>query len=281
VPFPRLLFLLASLLVFTRLAGAKEFRANDVVSFVGGEDMVVAAEDGYFELDLALLHPEWHLKFRSLAKEGDTVFEQHRDLNYPPLEEQLSTTGTTLIIAEFGLMEALAKPNDPDGFIAAYEALLDRLSPGGSRRLMLIARGAFAPQIAELAQRRHAQVVTFPEDGSYLRDGVHLNAPGQFELAHRAIIPAGDMAGPVEDAVRRLETIPLLAAIREKNRLWFYYYRPQNWAFLAGDRTNQPSSRDYKDPSIRWFPKEMEEFLPLIAAKETEIAQLAAKQPRK
>jgi hypothetical protein len=62
-----------------------------------------------------------------------------------------------------------------------------------------------------------------------------------------------------------------------KNKLWFNYWRVQNWAFLAGDRTNQPSSRDHLDPSKRWFPAEREEFLPLIEAKEKEIDALAAK----
>ena len=53
--------------------------------------------------------------------------------------------------------------------------------------------------------------------------------------------------------------------------LWFHYWRPQNWAFLNGDRTEQQSSRDHRDPSIRWFPEEMKQWLPLVAAKETEI----------
>ena len=62
-----------------------------------------------------------------------------------------------------------------------------------------------------------------------------------------------------------------------KNRLWFDYWRVQNWAFLAGDRTNQPSSREHLDPTRRWFPEEREKFLPLIEAKEREIDALAEK----
>ncbi|MGZ8940040.1 MAG: hypothetical protein ACXW32_12580, partial [Limisphaerales bacterium] len=64
--------------------------------------------------------------------------------------------------------------------------------------------------------------------------------------------------------------------IISKNRLWFDYWRPQNWAFLAGDRTEQPSSRDHRDPKLRWFPKEMERFLALIADKENEISLAAS-----
>jgi hypothetical protein len=64
-------------------------------------------------------------------------------------------------------------------------------------------------------------------------------------------------------------------AVVHKNRLWFRYWRPTNWAFLAGDRTEQPSSRDHRDRSIRWFPKEMEEFVPLIESADAEIRRQA------
>src|SRR4029078_543617 len=57
----------------------------------------------------------------------------------------------------------------------------------------------------------------------------------------------------------------------------FHYRRPQNWAFLAGDRVTQPSSHDYRDPSKRWFPGEMEQFLPMIAQAASEIWNAAAK----
>lgn len=35
-----------------------------------------------------------------------------------------------------------------------------------------------------------------------------------------------------------------------KEQLWHRYWRPSNWAFLYGDRTTQPSSRDHLN-SIR------------------------------
>lgn len=272
--FPRLFLLPALLLLGAPFARANPFRSDDVVSFVGGEDMVAAAEAGFVEYLEAESHDQ-NVKFRSLAKEGDTVFEQHRDLNYPPLEDQLQSYGTTVIVAEFGLMEALENPADPHAFITAYGALLTRLSPKASRRLILIAPPAFEKQIAQLAERRHATLVKLPHEASQLRDGIHLNTLGQLELARRIIAAMGDTPAP-EIGLADLEGNQLLQTIRAKNRLWFEYYRPQNWAFLAGDRTSQPSSRDYKDPSIRWFPKEMEEFLPLIAIKESDIEHLAA-----
>jgi hypothetical protein len=95
-----------------------------------------------------------------------------------------------------------------------------------------------------------------------------INSPGKFPK-HTVATPSGSNR-PV-DAQRLHELIDA------KNRLWFDYWRPQNWAFLAGDRTVQPSSRDHIDPSKRWFPPEREQFLPLIEAKEKEIDAVAAK----
>jgi hypothetical protein len=71
----------------------------------------------------------------------------------------------------------------------------------------------------------------------------------------------------------------LRLAVVDKNRLWFEYWRPQNWAFLGGDRTSQPSSRDHRDPSVRWFPAEMERFVPLIDAQEKVVQRLASQTP--
>ncbi|MFM7100731.1 MAG: hypothetical protein ACKO3N_06140, partial [Verrucomicrobiota bacterium] len=60
-----------------------------------------------------------------------------------------------------------------------------------------------------------------------------------------------------------------------KNRLWFEYRRPTNWAFLAGDRTEQLFSRDPRDPSRRLFAEEMRQFIPLIAAADEAVDRLA------
>jgi len=61
----------------------------------------------------------------------------------------------------------------------------------------------------------------------------------------------------------------------EKNQLWFDYWRPMNWAFLHGDRIEQPSSRDHRNPKIRWFPEELEKFWHLIEARERETREQA------
>jgi putative heme-binding domain-containing protein len=59
--------------------------------------------------------------------------------------------------------------------------------------------------------------------------------------------------------------------VLEFERLWFDYWRPMNWAFLTGDRTNVPYSKDWKDSTKRIFPQEMEDFRPLLDQAEKNI----------
>jgi len=285
-------------------------KAGDVVALVGGEDMVALAEEGWLETLVTWGQPKDHIRFRSLAWEGDTVFEQRRDLNYPTLETQLDRMGATVVICQFGLMESLAGKEGVAAFTEAYGKLIDRLNPEKKRRISLVKPHDFGfPQertaavnlsgqrlsvrnlneyiyaISHVAAQRGARHEDPREPGkptlSPTRDGVHLSAEEQEWKARTLADGYGSI--DLEDVLahplsaRHLATQQALrAAIVAKNRLWFHYTRPQNWAFLAGNRTNQPSSRDHLDPSKRWFPEEMEQWVPLIEAKEKEIWALAA-----
>ena len=371
---------LAALLLFAVLplaacAAEPWLKAGDVVALVGGEDMVALAEEGWLETLVTWAQPGDRIRFRSLAWEGDTVFEQRRDLNYPTLETQLDRMGATVVICQFGKMESFAGKEGVAAFTEAYEKLIARLTgekewcfvldgkfdpnprsyystsgfrghkiltrpwldetfalrghieyekdrPSGEkkRRIALVLPMQFAtrpegteskhlpdltPRNADLASYRegiralagkHAALLL---DADYFgpastvpdyptRDGIHLRVNDSFSdswlvhfgLALTLVESLGDKPsfgkGNAID-----ELIPgsfgnLCYTIRAKNRLWFHYTRPQNWAFLAGNRTNQPSSRDHRDPTKRWFPEEMEQWLPLIEAKEKEIWALAA-----
>ena len=286
----------AVLLASSRAGETPSFlKKGDVIALVGGEDLVAVAEDGSLESAVLLASPALELRFRSLAWEGDTVYEQPRDLNYPTLEDQLKRIGATVVLTQFGLMESFAGPDKIPDFIAAYEKLIDRLAAGNARRVVLLTPGifeqsagvpidrgaanqtlaAYRQAIISLAQRRQLRSVDLASAVDHAaqalhttRDGLHLNGRGRALLADAVSHALSDSAAPAKSSAA--ETLAPL--IHEKNRLWFNYYRPQNWAFLAGDRTNQPSSRDHIDPTKRWFPAEMELYLPLIAAKDREIA---------
>ena len=362
-----LVFLFIILVPFCTAAPAGEpfFKAGDVIAYVGGEDMVVAAELGYLETLIQLALPEHRLKFRSLAREGDTVFEQRRDLNYPSLEAQLDKMGATVVICQFGQMESLAAGAPVDGmdrmdamdkvdatkgasavqevhkvqavhekadaarkakvaeFVAAYEGLIGRFSKnqrGEKRRVVLIVPRKVGQSASLLGNRQEqglihlwsttakATIQAFADagyrlgntlgvptvdlsgldisDGQIQTDGIHLTTSAHLFAAMattdglhlpQTYIEGLSSTSPKAAVEFRKGEATLRQSITAKNRLWFHYYRPQNWAFLAGDRTNQPSSRDHLDPSKRWFPEELEKFVPLIDAKDAEIWALAKK----
>ncbi|MFM1768078.1 MAG: hypothetical protein RJA22_607 [Verrucomicrobiota bacterium] len=292
---------------------APSFRTNDVIALVGGEDMVTLAQHGGLETLLTLAWPGHHLRFRSLAFEGDTVFEQPRQLNFPTWEQQLERVGATVVLAQFGQAESLRGPGQVPAFTGEAGRFLDRLTRGGRRLILLgptpledspgrpgLRRAhaanwdAHAAALAGLASARSAPWIDLrrPLEEApraarpWTRDGLHLNAAGHWLAAVAAARQLG--AAAVADRVRWEPATgalkdPAWEAVRreimEKNRLWFDYWRPQNWAFLHGDRTDQASSRDHRDRRQRWFPAEMEQFLPLVMAREQEAWRRAAALP--
>ncbi len=236
------------------------FQSDDVVALVGGEDMVVLRDEPEFEL-LVLRQPGLAtVRFRNLAFEGDTVFEQFRELNFPAWENQMQSVGATVVVAQFGKMESLAGPDGVADFAAAYEKLIDRLAGGNRRVLLLAARPPKGTAPASVAPYNQAA-----RDLARRRGWAFADTPAH-PVDAAALGPLGlTRLGP---PAPKLATL-----VRRKNTLWFHYWRPQNWAFLNGDRTEQQSSRDHRDPTKRWFPEEMLQWLPLVAARESEIRQ--------
>ena len=293
----RRLLLLGAVAIAGVAAGAQGgrgvLRPHDVVALVGGEDMVTAWDHGYLEYLILRQRPDLQLQFRSVTKEGDTAFEQARDFNYPTLEKQLAEIGATVVLVQIGQMESLRGRGQVSEFERAAQALIDRLSDGRKRRVILVGPTPVAPgtpvslrfdaldlyreSVARLAQRNELPCVLpgehRPFAANQFRDGVHLNEQGHFAFAVQL---ADALVGATE---RRLPTTPderrLLEVIRSKNRRWFHYVRPENWAFLDGDRTVQPASRDHRDPEKRWFPEEMKEWLPRVAEREREAWAIA------
>jgi hypothetical protein len=274
-------------------------RTNDVIAFIGGANMVALAQSGQLETLLTLAHPHHKLRFRSLAWEGDTVFAQPREVNYPDLVTQLKQVGATVAFVQFGEMESLAGEAGRTAFIQAYDDLLWRFSKTVSRCVLLVpprlerpaspaqtkpaerskpALG-FAESMRWLAKKHGAVAVdlagTIGSTALTARDRSEGHRTGQ-DLATSAVQLVSQLGvSAVSPAIS--ESSELLQTVVEKNRLWFNYARPSNWAFLAGDRTEQAFSRDYHDRNIRAFAQEMQQFLPLIAAAEKRIDELAAK----
>ena len=298
----------------TTALGAEEvpaafaLRTNDVVAFVGGSDVAAAQFTGHLEALLVVKFPG--ARFRNLGWEGDTVFARPREIGFPPLAEHLKRAGTTVVFLQFGRTEVLGGKHSVQTFTAAYEKLLDECVKQTARLVLVtpppferaseplpdlsafnVNLAAQAEAIRDLAKRRGLLLVdlfselpgTAQEQPRLTDNGLQLSPRGHALVAvagarqlgfGEVSTRAGDVNATGAWANPQFEN--LRAIVMQKNRLWFDYWRPQNWAFLGGDRTSQPSSRDHRDPKVRWFPAEMEKFKPLIAEKEREMERVAA-----
>ena len=297
----------ASLLAAEPLRGLA-LRTNDVVGFVGGSDVAAAQFTGHLETLLAVKFPG--VRFRNFGWEGDTVFAQPRDVGFPSLTNHLQRAGVTVLLVEFGRAEALGGTKTVPEFVAAYQKLLNQCAAESSRIVLVTPPpfeaasdpvpdlskrnkelAAYVNAVQTVGQRRGLPVIDlFSEFGGVAHVEPRLTDHGlQFTPRGHALLAAGfarqlgfgelaSQAGIVNE--QGVWSNPPLEKLRqlvmEKNKLWFNYWRPQNWAFLGGDRTTQPSSRDHRDPKVRWFPAEMEKYVPLIREKEVEMEQLAA-----
>lgn len=269
-------------------------RPHEVISFAGGSTMVKQAESGYLETILTNSTRE-AIHFRDIAWQADTVYQQQRPRNFGTHLELLKRAKTSLIIANFGQMEALDGTTEMPRFIAAYEQLLDQYSQCTSR-IVLIAPHRFAkPEnphlpdlskrngdldaytggIRQLAERRGFLFVDLSKlDLEGLSpDGVQLNEAGHSRWAHHvaSALTGQNILGqpPARDEMRTV--------IKRKNKLWRQHWRPTNWSFLYGNRQHVPSSHDHRPGKPRWFPEEVNAIIPLIEHSEAEIRSQQSK----
>ncbi len=288
-------------------------KAGDVVAFVGGADVEAAQHGGHLEVLLAVECRGLNVRFRNFGWEGDTVHAQPRDVGFPPLREHLRRAGVSVIALQFGRCEALQGRGGLAGFVGDYQKVLDECAQqtprlvlvtpppfekGGAGLPDLSSRNAdlaeYAKAIRDLARQRNLPLVDLfaglggasHRELRLTEDGLQLTPRGQAQVARAFARQLGfdkvaDAAGGADErgvwpnaAFERIRH-----AVVAKNQLWFNYWRPQNWAFLGGDRTEQPSSRDHRDRNIRWFPAEMEKYVPLIEAKEREITEWVNQLP--
>jgi mono/diheme cytochrome c family protein/glucose/arabinose dehydrogenase len=268
---------------------------NEVVVLAGQTNLVREQKSGELEAVLATGFAREAPRFRFMAWEGDTVYEQWRDLNFGSWQAQLDTAGAGVIIAQFGQVEAFDGPGRVAEFKAAYHRLIDQFA-GRTQRLVLISPmpfekplashapdltlrngdvGLYAAAAKEVAKQRGAIFVDLftplSERGTHeprLTDnGLHLNEEGLRTVARLVASQLGVSMSEADDLA------PLREAIVEKNRLWNDCWRPANWSFVYGDRVTQMFAKPADDrPSLQ---KTFEAHKPLVAKLDARIHALA------
>ncbi len=253
--------------------GKFEIRPGEVIVFTGGTNMVRLVEHGWFEASLALAAKEQKPHFRNMAWDGDTVYEQWRDINFGSWKEQLDAVNATCVFLWFGQMEALDEARDDAAFEKACAKLLDEFK-AVTPRLVVITPMQFDHQggpdflkglppdntpknerllhlgaiMKALALERGAIVLDWPalehayETGnSYSRtdNGVHISDQA-IRNAYLAMLTTA-LGLPVQEVSDDFnDYTPALAGVRAKNRLWHDCWKTMNWAFAYSDRTEQP-----------------------------------------
>jgi putative heme-binding domain-containing protein len=259
---------------------------TDTIALAGGANIERTRFNAYLQAGLIASQPQSKVRVRNFGWEGDTVFEQWRDggaeaswRQQRDWRQQLSEAGANVVIAQFGQMESLAGVAKLPEFIAAYERLLADFG-SDERRVVLVtpipfeatpspldrdlkeantSLLAYSAAIRTLAQRRGLPCIDLTGSQSGLTENGYLLSEAGHQVIAESILQGLGLSpqpsAPLE---------PVRRQAIELERLWFDYWRPMNWSFLAGDRTHVPYSKDWKDTTKRIFPQEMEDFLPLL-----------------
>lgn len=268
---------------------------DEILVLAGQTNLVREQKAGDLEAVLTHALVEKAPRFRSMAWEGDTVYEQWRDLNFGDWKGQLQAVGAGIIIAQFGQVESFDGPARLAEFQSAYHRLLDQFS-SVTPRLVLIGPmpfektnaphapdltlrnadvGLYANAVRDIAKQRGALYVDLYtplsernfNEHPLTDNGLHLNAEG---LKIVAKLVAGQLGLSVSEGD---DLTGLKQAIVEKNRLWFDCWRPANWSFVYGDRVTQMFGKPAENaPSLR---ESFESYKPLVAKLDARIAKLA------
>ena len=272
---------------------------GEILVMAGQTNLVREQKSGELEAAITQGLAEKALRFRSMAWEGDTVYEQWRDLNFGDWKGQLQAVGAGTVIAQFGQVESFDGKARLAEFQSAYHRLLDQFS-AVTPRLVLIGPMPFektdaphapdltlrnddvalyANAVRDIAKQRGAIYVDLytplsERNSSSPRltdNGLHLNEEGLKVVARLVAGQLGISTSEADDLTK------LKAAIVEKNRLWFDCWRPANWSFVYGDRVTQMFGKPAEAaPSLR---ESFESYKPLVAKMDARIAAIAKGQP--
>ena len=268
---------------------------SEVVVFAGQTNLVREEKSGELESLLATAYARQQPAFRHMSWEGDTVYEQWRDLNFGDWKAQLDAAGATTVVAQFGQVESFDGVAKLPQFASAYHRLIDQFS-ARTPRLVLISPmpfekpvashapdlrkrndivQAYANAVRDIAKQRGAVFVDLftplskraPDSPRLTDNGLHLNAEGLREVAKIIAQQLGASLSEADDLTLLRE------AIVEKNRLWFDCWRPANWSFVYGDRITQMFGKPSEiGPSLK---ESFEARKPMVAKLDANIQAIA------
>lgn len=262
---------------------------NDMVVLLGDTFIERDGNFGHLETALTAAFPGKKIRFRNLGWSGDTPRAESRAYFGPPeegferLTKQIEELKPTVVISCYGAVDAAKGQAGHENFLQAYRRLLDMIKQTSGAGVVLISppvaqtlpapfpdmtaenrqRAAISEAIAGLAKERGLRYANlFAETGQTAvssENGVTFTESGYATLVPAflkslAVKPAGEVPGKLRQMVV------------EKNRLYFYRWRPQNEIYLFGSRKHEQGNN----------ASEVQLFEPLVSEKEASIAAALA-----
>ncbi len=271
-------------------SGPLAFREGDTVVMLGDTFLERDGNYGHLEAALTASCAGKHVRFRNMGWSGDTPRCESRSYFGPPqegfdrLKAQLTDIKPSVVILCYGAVDAFNAPAGLPDFLASYRRLLDMVTEVSKPSIILMAPPATGdhPALAQhlpkleatrdaiksLAAERHARfadtlAATLPVKKQTVNGVTFTEA--DYAAMTPAVITSLGLPTPAPDDTNRLAE--LRKAVVEKQRLFFYRWRPQNEIYLFGARKHEQGNNGVEIPM----------FDPLIAKQEAVIAAIAAK----
>lgn len=276
-----------------------ELKSGDRIVFLGNTLIERAQKFGSWESVFLRSFPRAKLSFRNLGWSADTVWSDSRGIFDPPaagyqrMLTQVKDLKPTVILLGYGGNEAFAgKAGFPD-FKKQLQKLLTDLKPTDAKIIIVSPHRSenaghplpdpashnrdlilYTNLLQETAKEGNhyyvdlfSQLIPEPAGKPELKwttNGIHLTKAGYDRAAKKLARDLGlnpvTLSPSVEDEVRQITF--------EKNREYFYNWRPQNITYLLGFRKHEQGQN----------AKELPQFIPLIEAKEATIHRLISSQ---
>jgi lysophospholipase L1-like esterase len=274
---------------------------GDRIVFLGGTLVERDQTFGYFEVNLLRQFAGVNFTFRNLGWSGDTVWGEARvgfgtqKEGYANLIKQVDECKPTILLVNYGMNESFEGEAGLAHFVEGYNALLDDLAKTGAKVWLIspnrhedlgrplpdpgmhnLQIKLYADAIGKIAQKRGCGFVNLFEilpDGTkenppraMTDNGIHFNDYGARRFGIAMMNGLGtplSSSGP--SAVAQTEASEQLrAVVVQKNREYFYRWRPQNETYIFGFRKHEQGRNAVEIP----------QFDPIVEKLEARINEL-------
>lgn len=265
---------------------------NDLVVLLGDTFVERDGNYGHVETALTAAYAGKKVKFRNLGWSGDTPRCESRSYFGPPAEgfDRLSTIlrnlKPTVVICCYGAVDSFKGEAGRADFLASYGKLLDMVkeSTGGAGVVLLgpPATQTLPPPYPDMTAHNKDVEATgkaiagfAKERGLRYADLFGAMAGLKVDSSNSVTFTESGYATLTPAVLKALQAPAPAAAppaglrelVQEKNRLFFYRWRPQNEIYLFGSRKHEQGNN----------ASEVQLFEPLVAEREAAIQALLNK----